>query len=276
MTTVPAEDQEQEAAARHLVLSPSVRDEATGALWVHHDLVEAITPFEYETHISPAKADEKLGDVESWAHYVNAFADAGNMPFITWNSKGLKATMDYHQNATSGLLSAGRCDWHASLPFIFTPEFADWSRIATGAGIAQKAAVEFLEDHAVHIVEPDATTLLNLLRKLRGHVMAKADTELRPDGTSHVKFERNSNVSAGDTEIDLPSEITIGIPVLRGSPEPWKLVLKVRTSVDSDARLALRFTMPALESVKETVYAERVAAAKTLLGDAYTILRAAE
>lgn len=283
MTTVPANAQEQdsEETARHLVLTPSVQDATTGALYVHHDYVNVIKPFEFEEHISPIKADERFGDVESWVAYVNAFADAGNLPFITWNSKGLKATLDYHQNATNPD-AAGRAQWHASYPFVLAPEFLVWSRAADGHAIPLQQFVEFLDDRAPDIFEPDAASLLALMRTLRANVTATADTQLRPDGTAAVNFAKDTRVTASGGTAELPPEITIAVPVLRGQLDNdgqvvrYKLVLKLRASVDGNAKLALRLSMPIQERVLEQVYAERVAAAKAALGDGYTVLRAAE
>lgn len=281
--TIPAEPQTQEpeATLRHLVLAPSVRDEATGALYVHNDYLNVIKPFEFEAHVAPVDADERFGDVESFTHYVNAFADAGNMPFITWNSKGLKATLDYHQNATNPEAS-GRTKWHASYPFVLAPEFLLWSKAADGHAIPLQQFVEFLDDRAPDIHEPDAASLLALMRTLRANVTATADTQLRADGTAAVNFAKDTRVTASGGTAELPPEITVAIPVLRGQIDEdgqvvrYKLVLKLRASVDGNAKLALRLAMPIQERVLEQVYAERVDAAKKLLGEAYTVLRAAE
>lgn len=268
MTTQPANSYEQNGITPHLVLAPTYKDPITGALYVHSEYVMAATPWEAEAHISPMSAAESFGDVESFVAYVQKHGKESS--FLTWNAKGLHAVIDYTE----------RNQWKASCPFVPTPEFRDWAAFANGHAIPLAKAVEFIDDHANHIHEPDQATLLDILRKLRANVTATAETELRPDGTSSVRFTKNSTVQAG--EAVLPPEITIQIPVLKGHVDAagalvvYKLVLKLRVSPDNDARLSLRLNMPAQERVLEEVYAERVAAAKALLGDEYTILRAAD
>ena len=123
----------------------------------------------------------------------------------------------------------------------------------------QQQAVEFIENHAPDIRLPVAGDLADILRNLRSNVTSNAATELRPDGTSHVRFERKSGLTAGASEATLPAEIEIGIPILKGhldengAPAVYKLVLRVRAHVGDDAHLLLRFEMPQREIVMEQV-----------------------
>lgn len=276
MDTIPADKDaqpEDREALPHLIIEPTVRDETTGALWVHKDYEIAIAPFEHEGHVGPVKADERFGDIVGWAAYVKTFADVGRLPFITWSAAGLRAVLDYHENATNPD-AAGRMQWIASHPFEPTPQWKAWSNFATNHGIAQSKVVEFLEDHAPDIHEPDEATLLNLLRGLRATANATATTEMRPDGTAKVAFVADRQVR-GNGDVELPAEITIAIPVIKGHPDIFKLVLKVRASVDSNAHLELRFNMPQAEVVLEQVYDELVAKAKEALGNDFPIYRSA-
>lgn len=282
MKTLPAEDEDRPGTADHIVVAPYYKDEKTGAVYVHQDLRAVAAPWAEEEHIGPPKGDEKFGDVESWVSFVQRHAqrhageDEGEhaSPFVTWNSKGLRAVLDYHG------INPGRCQWLASCPFVQSPEFRLWSSVATGQAIPHQKFVEFLDDHLPDVVEPDPAALLNLLRGLRASVSAQAETELRADGTTALKFGKDQRVQSGT--LDLPPEITIGIPVLRGhvgadgKPVLYKLVCKLRVSVDDNAKLSFRLVMPQAERVLEEVYAERVQSAKELLGDGFAILRAAE
>lgn len=277
MNTFPANDQEQEAAADHIIIEPFHKDPETGALFVHKDLVKVQDAWAEEEHVGPVSLDERLGDVESWVAYVKKHSDTES--FLTWSAAGLSAFIDYpHPHK-----------WSAAYPFVQTVEFRRWSGLATGQSVELKKVVEFLEDNAPDIFEPSSAALLDLLRMLKANTNATADVELRENGTSRVKFERDSNVK-GANDAELPSEITIAIPVLKGhveseddidrglvkgQPVRYKLVLKLRASVDANAKLSLRFNMPVMERVLEQVYAERVASAQALL-DGWTIYRAAD
>lgn len=231
-----------------------------GSVYIHQDL---------QSHIPAFALSEKMGDLWSWVAYIKTYGGAlSNL--LTWSERGFKAKLDYQtQRSEQGT-------WEATYAFEATPEWAAWQKFATGHGVNHKQAVEFLEDHAPEIVEPDAAGLLAILRTLRANVNTNAAAELRPDGTTHVSFERNQRVTAGvATEADLPPQFEIGIPIFAGDPNPWKLVVRVRVSVTSDSHLELRFSMPQSEAVLETIYGERVAKAQELLGDGYQLLRAA-
>jgi hypothetical protein len=257
-------------------VEPSVRDEKSGALWIHKDLVGALEPWELESHISPVKALEEFGDVESWASYVTHFDDVDAPPLVTWNAKRLRAVLDYHTAS-----EAGRAQWIAEMPFVQAPEFAAWMALADGRGKPQRVAIEALEDRGAEIVEPAAGELMAMLRTLRTTVNKSAQTELKPDGSTSVTYTDDKGISARGGTVDLPSEISIRVPILKGhvdeqgKPVVYELKVKVRASVGDDARLMLRFSIPNAERALEEVYADRVALAKRLLGDGFDVLRAA-
>jgi hypothetical protein len=272
--TVPSTEDNEYAVQ----VDASVRDEQSGALWVHKDLVQVLAPWEVERHVGPIRANESFGDVESWAAYVTRFAAVPEYtPLVTWNSAGLLAVLDYHAHAEE----SGRTQWSARMPFVEAPEFAAWMQLADGRGKPQRVAIEALEDRGADIVEPAAGELMAMLRTLRTTVNKSAQTELRPDGSTSVSYIDDKGISARGGTVDLPSEISIRVPILKGhvdeqgKPVVYELKVKLRASVGDDARLMLRFSMPNAERALEAVYADRVALAKRLLGDGFDVLRAA-
>jgi hypothetical protein len=250
-----------------VIVAAEYADPKTGALWVHKDLVQVRADWD----IGPPKADERFGDVESWAAYVARFGRPEALPFLTWSSAGLRAVLDYHGERGGG----NRLQWTATHPFVKSPEWDAWMSVATGHGIPQAKATEFLEDHSPDITEPDAATLMAILGTLRATVNKSATTELRPDGTASVTWADAKNVSARGGAAELPTEFTITIPVLRGYDVRYKLAVRLRASVDEQAHLALRFSIPLAERALESVYADRVASAKEALGNGFSVLRAA-
>jgi hypothetical protein len=274
--TVPSTAENEQFAVQ---VDASVRDDKTGALWVHKDLVQVLAPWDVEGHIRPIRADEQFGDVESWAKYVLHYANSTDvpLPFATWNSDGLMAVLDYHL----GHNAPGRTQWCARMPFTEAPEFAAWMTLADGRGKTQRVAIEALEDRAADIVEPAAGELMAMLRTLRTTVNKSAQTELRPDGGTAVNYIDDKGISARGGTVELPSEITIRVPILKGhvddqgKPVVYELKVRLRASVGDDAHLALRFSIPNAERALEAVYADRVALAKRLLGDGFDVLRAA-
>lgn len=248
-----------------VIVAAVYSDPVDHSLYVHKDLVNVRAAYT----IGPPEAEEDFGDVDSWAAYVKSHAGA-RPPFLTWSSTGLHAVLDYHSGG-----DAGRLRWTADLPFDPSPEWLSWMGIATGHGIPQAKAVEFLDDHSPDITDPDAATLMTILSSLRANANKSAQTDMRPDGTSSVTWSDNKTVAGRGGTADLPPEFTITIPILKGHDQRYKLGVKVRVSVDDQARLALRFSIPLADQALEMVYAKIVAEAKALLGDGFSVLRAA-
>ena len=247
-----------------------------GSVYVHVDLVREVDAWAVEEHIPPAKAHERFGDIESFAVYTLAFSN-GTTSLITWNSAGLRATLDYHNWAADDV---GRCQWTAEYAFAPSPEWLAWTALANGQPIAHKAALERLEDLAADIVSPAPLDLIAILRGLRATASSTVAVDLRPDGTSKVEATNDSRVK-GPSSVDLPSELTLAIRVLKGHVDKdgrsviYRVPVRLRLSVSDDARLSLRLSMPSADRILEDVYADRVALAKELLGSEFRVLRAA-
>lgn len=265
--TVPAAKYGQDAP--RIIVEAAYVDPTTGAVYVHQDLVQTVKPFETEDHIGAIERTERFGDVASWAAYVKRFGGNSSFPpFLTWSESGLSAILDYH-----GRLEApGRCQWKANQPFERSLQWKAWAALTDGRARGQKDVIEALEDLGADIVEPDAASLLTILRTLRATVNATAETDLRPDGSTSVAYTKDKTVQAG--KVELPSEIVIGIPILKGHPVLYKLRIRVRVSIDDNARLAFRLSIPSAERALEDVFADRVQAAAELLGEDYPLLRA--
>lgn len=278
MTTTVPSDTPLSTTAPRIVVASTYKDPVTGALYVHQDLKLSQRSWEEEAHVSPPSAIEWFGDVESWAKYVLAFAPNDESQFATWNTNGLQMVLDYHKRDGT----PGRKQWVAGCPFIRSVEWTAWTTLANGHAVPQARAIEFIEDHAPDIVDPQPAELANILRSLRTTVHKRAETVIREDGTTAVSWNDDKGVAGRGGTMDLPSEITIGIPVLKGHVGDdgravlYSLKVRVRANVDDQARLALRFTIPLAERTIEQVMVERVALADELLGECFSLLRAAD
>ena len=235
---------------------------------------QIVAPWSVEQHIGPFRAGERLGDIESWCAFVDRFSTDDVEPLLTWSDKGLKATLDY------GLMDApGHRQAVAEHPFLRTRQWEAWQWIAGGNAIGQKALIEALEDHRQDIQEPDAATVVGLIRSLRANVNVAAESELESNGNTKLSFSRQTT-----TSVELPPSLTIGIPVLRGhtvadangvhGPVLYAIEVLIRVDVLDQGKLAFRLSMPNAEQALEDAVTDRVATAKELLGDAYTLLRA--
>jgi hypothetical protein len=266
--TLPTDESNEYAVQ----LAPSVED-ATGALFVHRDYVKVRDEWAIEQHVGPPKAHEVFGDVESWVAYVQRFGHH-QQPLLTWNSGGFHAVLDYHQN--DGLEGTpGRLLWVARMPFEHSAEWKAWQTLANGQARSQRETIEQLEDRGAEIVEPSPGGLMALLRNLRATVNKSAEAELRSDGTTSVRWADDKNVGARGGTTDLPAEISIAIPILKGVDALYKLAVRLRVSVNDQAKLSFRLTIPNADKALGLAYVARVEVARTLLGDDFTVLRAA-
>jgi uncharacterized protein YfdQ (DUF2303 family) len=251
-----------------VVVAPFYKDPATGELFVHRDLFRARAAWEEEAHVGPVRASEKFGDPASFAAYVRRYGVPATT-FTRWNKNGVSAFLDYHTADVPN-----RAQWTAHYTFVPTPAWEAWSKFTDGHPINQAAAIAFLEDRAPEVLEPAPVALLPLLRALKAYSHANAETEYRENGTAKVTFNKDQGVRGA--EVELPAEIEIGIPIYRGHPDVLRLVVRVRVTVDDNAKLAFRFTIPRAEEVLEQLREELVAKVAEQLGTDYPILRAAD
>lgn len=259
-----------------LVVAASYTDPITGMVYVHKDLEPALAPWQAEAHIPLAQVNEQFGDVPSWVDFVKRFVPApadDYPPFLTWNARGLHAILDFHE----AIGTPDRCRWRATCPFVHSPEWRAWTRLASGIALKQRELVEQLEDLAEDIREPSAADLMTVLRSLRANVQATATTELRPDGTTSVAWSQDKTLTGGRAgELTLPAVLTIAVPVLKGDPQPYQLLVRLRATIDDSAHLAFRLSLVNAERVLEAVYADRVEQATAALGEGYQLLRGAD
>ena len=279
MTATDPIDEGRVSTAPRLAIAPAWVDSTTGATYVHRDLALQKPDWNVREHVAPINTSEAFGDVESWVAYVKRFGVIGgeSSNLLSWNKHGFRAVLDYHIHEEM----PGRCQWAAFCPFVLSPEFKAWLAFANGQPVSQKQAIEKLEDLAPDIVEPTPADLVPILRTLRATVNATAQTDLRPDGTTSVAFTQDKTLKSGGS-LDLPASFAIAVRILtghtddKGKPVRYQLEVRVRVAVDDKAALSFRFTIPGAERVLEDVYADRVKAAKALLGDDYSLLRAAD
>lgn len=280
-TTQPV-DPSAPKPAHVLTIAPMVTDEATGALYVHQDYNKQMPNWQVAEHTGPVATTEKLGDVESWCNYVLRYATYDpSETLLTWNEHGFRATLDYHLDIDN----PGRCTWKANHDFVRSHQWNRWAALANGQPRTQKQVLEALEDYSEDIAAPDPAALLAILRTLRATASATADTELMADGSTKVVWSKQTGVGPKNADLEIPSEFQIAVPVLKGHttvdptgkviPVVYALPVRVRVSVDDQAHLAIRLSMPTADRTLEAVFADRVAAATAHLGTNHRIYRAA-
>lgn len=278
-TIVPTTELLEAQTAPRLTIEPMLEPK-DGSAWAFDGdgYVKIVEPWAVEQHIGPIRATEKLGDVESWARYVTRFGRP-EATHLTWTSDRLRAVLDYHIAAGA----PGRGAWVAEHPFQRTRQWQAWEALASGRPRSQRELIEALEDRREDIRDPDAASLVEMLRKLRGTVNASATAQLDPNGGTNLEYTRQTQ-----TSLTLPPTITIGIPVLRGHVVPdengipgpvlYELEVRIRVDVLDEGKIAFRLSIPNAEQALEDAVSDRVRAAQAILDDddrQYELLRAA-
>ena len=277
MPTIPTKSEDDGAhSAPHVIVAENY-EAPDGSVYVHRDLVKVVDRWSVESHIGPPKGNQRFCDVESWAKFVTTYGPT-DYTLTTWSELGLSATLDFHAKDGG---DPNRCQWKADHPFVFSPQFVAWTKLANGQAMAQKQLVEALEDLAEDIVSPDQAALLSILRTLRTTAAASGETVINPDGTTSVSWTKESTIKG---KAEIPASIAIKIPVLKGHyvagedgqmlQRVYEIPIRMRLAVDDGAHVLFRLSMPTAERLLEKVYADRVQAAKDALGSGYSLLRA--
>ena len=84
---------------------------------------------------------------------------------------------------------------------------------------------------------PEAAEIMDIVRALRVTSKSTGDTEIRSDGTTTIAFHADTQIRGSKSgEVELPSYVTIRVPVLKGSDVDSVVTLNIRlrTSVEAD------------------------------------------
>ena len=264
-STVPTNqvDEKKFAVAAHY------RDPLTGALYIHEDLDEVRKAWDDADRIPPVKESIMLGSVEAWAAYVSRYG-IPKKTFMTWNDRGLEATLNYHTKD-----DPGRASWVVRYAFTVTERFRRWWNALDASRIDHQTFVELLEDGLDDITEPEKLTVLDIVRTLRVTSKSAGSTEIRKDGTTSISFNQDAHVrgsASGQTE--LPSNIRISVNVFEGEDmAPVDVDVRLRVGIDSEGKVGFRLSAPDFEDVVTGIKKELVVKAELLLDDYAGILK---
>ena len=264
-TTLPT----LEIAPDQFAIAASYRDPINGALYVHRDFDLAVDAWKDGDRIPPITEKIMLGSVKAWAAYISRYGKP-ETTFMTWDSRCLRATLNYHTAD-----EPGRASWEASYYFTETEQFKRWYRALGASRIDHQTFVELLEDGLDDIVEPEKLSVLDIVRTLRVTSKSTGSAEIRKDGTTEVSFNQDAQVrgsASGQTE--LPSNIRISVNVFEGEEmTPFFLNVRLRVEIDADGKVGFRLSALDLEDVLRDIREELVGHAQELLADYAGILK---
>ncbi len=181
---------------------------------------------------------------ESFINYVNGYKTEFTRLFR--DASGFAAIFDYHippsaivvppppegQPPAKPLGSPLRKAHRAIYACPYSEQWLAWTGL-DGRLVAQRDFAEFLEEHAIDVIEPASADLLEVATLLEVHRKINFLSGIRlGDGTNQLTYTEEDNTkAAGKKAMTVPSEVALGIPVFKGE-EPYRVRALLRYRLD--------------------------------------------
>jgi len=197
----------------------------------------------------------KVFNVQSLNSFIAHNRDAGNITiYCDSNPLAPKIIAVLNDNGDVG---PGHRDLRCEVEFRQTPEWKKWLGI-NGKMLAQEEFAEFIEENMVDIVDPPGAQMLEVVTYLQATRSADFKSALNLSSGA-VQFMNIENVQAsiGAGQIAVPTEFTLGIAPIQGSPR-FKIHARFRYRL-SDGKLRLGLKLLRIEEVMAEVFDMAVA-----------------
>jgi len=193
------------------------------------------------------KARLTVDDRQSLIDYANRYSLANHSVLIAdFDAGAITARLDWHPDNTDGCSdfgTAGADDHSVTLLLRLSEEFARWDKIE-GTMLPQEDFALFLEENAVDISEPAATTMIEISRDFQATVGQTYDSAIRLDnGDRRLSFKNETNVTSG---IIIPQKFVLNIPIYNGE-EPDELTALFRWRPNGKGSVNLGFAWHRVE-----------------------------
>lgn len=184
-------------------------------------------------------------DVKSLADYLARFEQPSSIAFSDAGHARITTVIDYHEGQGEPAFGEHSASYQArkSVPY------AAWCAIDERV-MQQREAIEFLEDRAKDVQQPDPATIMDLIMTFEG--MKKVNfvsNEKLHDGRRQFTYEEEH---VGKREMVLPEQITLFVPVFEGS-DPQKLNVRIRFRMNEDG-LTFRFQIAERTEVEREAF----------------------
>lgn len=193
------------------------------------------------------KARLTVDDRQSLIDYANRYSLAGHSVLIAdFDAGAITARLDWHpdNDAENTDFGTAGADAHSvTLLLRLSEEFARWNAIE-GTMLPQEDFALFLEENAVDISEPAATTMIEISRDFQATVGQTYDSAIRLDnGDRRLSFKNETNVTSG---IIIPQKFVLNIPIYNGE-EPDELTALFRWRPNGKGSVNLGFAWHRVE-----------------------------
>lgn len=186
-----------------------------------------------EKPLTRIRARAELTDAASFVEYLRLFKQPGSRIFAQTRAAGaaaasFRAIIDYHK----GEGTPDHCAHAAGYAPRYSEQWKRWTA-AQAKPMSQMEFAEFIEENRVDIVEPEAATLFDIVRKFKASKKIDYDSvTYQPDGSVMVAY--SDKVEAAGRGIAVPERITLGIPVFFKGP-PYAVGVLMRYKVGEGA-----------------------------------------
>lgn len=208
-------------------------------------------------------AAPKFRDTASLAAYLVRFELPESVAMSRPSDNEIRVVIDHHESSDQPAWAKHTATFKAA----FTPEYQAWQGIDRKP-MGQVAALEFLEERAVDVVEPGPADIMEMIMNFDAlkRVTFKQSTRLHSGERQFVYAEENEVRG----QINLPETVTLRLPVYEGM-EPDVIKVRIRYRID-DGRLTFAFLIDQRPKLEMTAF-ERCEDALKVARPALLILR---
>lgn len=196
------------------------------------------------------RGDLHVYDADSFVDYVQKFKDADTVVFADKVGRAFTAVIDYH--------AVGKPRWGRHRAVLAARETDPWKRwtAASGKQMTQAAMAQFIEDNIPDIASPPGAQLVEIARTLEAKKNVEFVSVIRPQNGS-VSFHYNETVqgNARGGDLAIPEEFILGLIPFEGC-EKYKVVARLRYSIQAGGKLAIWFDLLRLEDIVEEAFKE--------------------
>jgi len=202
-------------------------------------------------HLSPhIKQKITVDDRASLTAYANRFSDPRSIIIADYDSGKIAAHLDWHAD-NEHELSPQQAAHSVTLALRDSEEYKRWAKMENQLHTQQDFAF-FIEENVADVIDPDASTLLEICRELEATQGASFKSGTRLDnGDRSFIYENETHVKS---EMVVPTEIKLAIPLYQGE-EPTTISAKFRFRVKPDA-LYLGFNWHRVEYQRQAKFTE--------------------
>lgn len=197
----------------------------------------------------------------SLKQYINRFKNDDSMLFADIGANVITAVIDYHRepgdvgpDGEAANPKAMHGAHSAILTLPFSKEWGIWTQ-SNEKLMSHVDFANFLEENGIDFLHPSGSELLDICRDLQVTGTKHFESSVRLGDTVKLTYKRDENATTS-TEMELPSEFTICIPVYFEEP-PVTIRCLMRRRID-DGVLHLGYKMIRLDNTRQAEF-QRIA-----------------